>query len=95
MEGGSERAYWVRADRAAKQKLQMIREFVDYLEGVKREVVLASARLSSDETSQIIGPSAEVAVAGIVHAINYLAVCRTSIQENDLVLTTRALASNT
>lgn len=86
-----ERSYWEGNDRKAKQALRDIREFVDYLEAVKRELCLASARISSDEAIEYIGPSAKVALTGLVHAINYLATCRTMIQEKDLVLTTRAL----
>jgi hypothetical protein len=87
-----ERSQWETADSNARKALRAIREFIDYLENMKRELCLESARLSSDETIKFIGPGTEVAVTGIVHAINYLAVCRTRIQETDLVLTTRFLA---
>ena len=93
MEANFERAYWEQADCATKKKLRGIKEFVDYLENVKKEICLASARLSTDESLGVIGPGAEVAVAGIVHAIDYLCVCRGGIQDKDLVLTTRALAA--
>ena len=92
MEGDIERDYWEAADDEAKQVLHEIREFIDYLENVKKEVALASARMSSDEAVKYISQSAEVAVVGLAHAINYLSVCRAQIQEKDLVLTTRSLA---
>lgn len=90
MEAEFEKAYWDEQDKNARQILTEIRHFIDYLEVVKREVVIASARLSSDEAVRYIGPSAEVAVAGLVHAIDYLLVCRSHIQETDLVATTRS-----
>ncbi len=85
-----ERAYWEAADNEAKQALHDVRAFIEYLESVKKGVVLASTRLSSDEAIKYIGPSAEVALTGILHAIDYLSVCRAQIQEKDLVLTTRS-----
>ena len=91
MEVDVERSYWEDLDVKAKRALQDIREFVDCLETMKRELCLASARISSDETIEYIGPSAEIGVIGLVHAIDYLAACRTLIQEKDLVVTMRAL----
>jgi hypothetical protein len=90
LEADTERAYWKAADVEARQALHDIKEFVDYLENLKREVALASTRLSSDQAVKYIGPSAEVAIAGILHAIDYLSVCRAQVQETDLVLTTRS-----
>lgn len=72
--------------------MRTIRRFVDYLEKTKRELCLESTRLSNSETDEFIGPSSEIALAGIIHALNFLAVCRNKLQETDLVLTTRALA---
>jgi hypothetical protein len=85
-----ERAYWDAADNVARQVLHDIKTFIDYLESVKKEVALASTRLSSDEALKYIGPSAEVALTGIIHAVDYLSVCRSQIQETDLVATTRS-----
>ena len=93
MEADFEQAYWKAADENVKHALHEIKEFIDFLENAKRELVLASARLSSDEAMGFIGPGAEVAVTGIVHAINYLEVCRSRIKDTDLVTTTRSLAS--
>ena len=93
MEADFEQSYWIAADKNVKQALREIKEFIDYLENAKRELVLASARLSSDGATRFIGPSAEVAVTGIIHAINYLEVCRSRIKDTDLVTTTRSLAS--
>jgi hypothetical protein len=90
LEADTERAYWQTADNEARQALHDIKEFVDYLENLKREVALASTRLSSDQAIKYIGPSAEVAIMGILHAIDYLSVCRAQVQETDLVLTTRS-----
>ena len=92
MEADFERAHWQRADSSTKEALRSIKEFIDYLENTKREILLASARLSTEEAVHYVGPSAEVALTGIVHAIDYLTVCRNTIQDNDLVVTTRALA---
>lgn len=92
MEADFERAHWEKADGNTKQALLAIKEFIDYLENAKKELVLASTRLSTEESIHYIGPSAEVALTGIVHAIDYLTVCRNTIQDNDLVVTTRALA---
>ena len=91
MEAGFERAYWKSLDEKARNVLDDIRRFIHYLENVKRELCLASARLSSDEAVEYIGPATEVALAGIGHALDYLAACRCRVQENDLMLTTRAL----
>jgi hypothetical protein len=92
LEADFERAHWEKADSSTKQSLRSIKEFIDYLEITKRELVLASTRLSTEEAVHYIGPGAEVALTGITHAIDYLAVCRNMIQDNDLVVTTRALA---
>ncbi len=92
MQVETERSQWETADSNARKALRAIREFIDYLETMKRELCLESTRLSNDETVKFIGPGTEVAVTGIVHALNYLAVCRSRIQEMDLVLTTRFLA---
>ena len=92
MEADFERAHWQKADSSTKEALRSIKEFIDYLENTKKEIVLASARLSTEEAVRYVGPSAEVALTGIVHAIDYLTVCRNTIQDNDLVVTTRALA---
>ena len=91
MEADIDRAQWETIDKNAKQALRDIREFIEYLENMKKELVLATTRLSSDESIKYTGPATEVAMAGIVHAVNYLAVCRARIQETDLVLTTRFL----
>lgn len=90
MEAEIERAFWEAEDNNTRQALRDIKEFVDYLENLKREVAFASTRLSSDQAIKYIGPSAEVAIAGILHAIDYLSVCRAQVQETDLVLTTRS-----
>jgi hypothetical protein len=90
LEANLERDYWKTADGEARQALHEIKEFTRYLENLKREVALASTRLSSDQAIKYIGPSAEVAIAGILHAIDYLSVCRAQVQEKDLVLTTRS-----
>jgi hypothetical protein len=92
MQADIEWSQWKTADSNARKALRAIREFIDYLENMKRELCLESTRLSSDETIKFIGPGTEVAVTGIVHALDYLAVCRSRIQETDLVLTTRFLA---
>lgn len=86
-----ERVRWEKMDNNAKRALRAIRELIDYLDGVKKELCLESTRLSSEETLEYVGPAAKVAVAGLVHAINFLAVCRTGIQETDLVLAKRSL----
>ncbi len=92
MEVDIDRAYWEGADSKVREFLRTIREFIDHLEKVKRELCLESTRLSSEETIKFIGPATEVALTGIEHAANYLAVCRARIQERDLVITTRYLA---
>jgi hypothetical protein len=92
MEADLERIHWQKADSSTREALRSIKEFIDYLESTKKEIVLASTRLSTEEAVHYIGPSAEVALTGIVHAIDYLTVCRNTIQDNDLVVTTRALA---
>jgi len=92
MEADFERSHWEAVDSDTKQALHAIKEFIDYLENAKKELVLASTRLSTEEAVHYIGPSAEVALTGIAHAIDYLSVCRNTIQDNDLVVTTRALA---
>lgn len=92
MEIVDERSQWTEADASVREALRTISRFVDYLEKTKRELCLESTRLSNDDTAEFIGPSAEIALAGIVHALNYLIVCRNKLQETDLVLTTRALA---
>lgn len=92
MEADIERSIWEKADGDVRNALRAIREFIDYLENMKRELCLQSARISSDETVKFIGPGTEVALTGIVHAMDYLAVCRSHIQVKDLVLTTRFLA---
>ena len=92
METDFERAHWEKADSNTKEVLRSIREFIDYLENTKKEIVLASTRLSTEEAVHYVGPSADVALTGIIHAIDYLTVCRNTIQDNDLVVTTRALA---
>jgi hypothetical protein len=92
LEADFERAHWEKADSSTKQALRSIKEFIDYLENTKKELVLVSTRLSVEEAVHYIGPSAEVALTGIAHAIDYLVVCRSTIQDNDLVVTTRALA---
>ena len=92
MEADFERAHWQKADSSTKEALRSIKEFIDYLENTKKEIVLASARFSTEEAVHYVGPSAEVALTGVAHAIDYLTVCRNTIQDNDLVVTTRALA---
>ena len=92
MEADFERAHWQKADSTTKEALRSIKEFIDYLENTKKEIVLASARLSTEEAVHYVSPSAEVALTGLSHAIDYLTVCRNTIQDNDLVVTTRALA---
>ncbi len=92
MEVDFERPYWESVDGKVREALQTIRAFIDYLDRMKKELCLESARLSSEEAIKFIGPATEVALTGIEHAVNYLALCRTQIQERDLVLTTRFLA---
>ena len=89
MEADFETSYYERMDENARLSLRAIRDYIDILEKMKREIVLEATRLSNEETIKHIGPSAEVALTGIDHAINYLAVSRTRIQETDLVQTTR------
>lgn len=91
MEIADERSHWAEADANVREALRTIGRFVDYLEKTKRELCLESTRLSSTHTDEFIGPSSEIALAGIVHALNFLIVCRNKLQETDLVLTTRAL----
>lgn len=92
MEIVRERSQLTDADASIRETLRTIRRFVDYLEKTKRELCLESTRLLSSDTDEFIGPSSEIALAGIVHALNFLVVCRNKLQETDLVITTRALA---
>lgn len=95
MEADIERVQWETVDKNAKQALRDIRELIDYLENMKKELCLATTKLSSDESIKYTGPATEVAITGIVHAVNYLALCRARIQETDLVLTNRPLTTKT
>ena len=86
-----ERVYWEEVDENSKQELLTIRGFIDYLENIKRELCLKSATLSTGAIG-FLGPATEVAVAGLVHAINYLSICRARIKETDVALAKRYLA---
>lgn len=86
-----ERVYWEGVDSSSKLALRAIRDLIDYLEVAKRELCLESTRLSSGEAVLFVGPATEVAVAGLVHAINYLSFCRTQINDADVALAKKFL----
>lgn len=88
-----ERVYWEELDHNSELTIQAIRELISYLEGVKRELCLRSTKLLSDDTVGLLGPATEVAVAGLVHAIDYLSICRARINETDVALAKRFLAN--
>lgn len=87
-----ERAYWEGVDGRSKLALSAIRDLIDYLEAAKKELCIKSTKLSSGDVVQFVGPATEVAVAGLVHAINFLAFCRTRIKDADVALAKRFLA---
>ena len=86
-----ERAYWEGVDNISKLALHAIRDLIDYLEGVKRELCLESTKLSTDDSVEFLGPATEVALVGLVHAIDYLSICRTRINNADVALAKRFL----
>ena len=86
-----ERAYWQGVDQNSRLAIRAIREFIDYLEGMKRELCLQSTKLLIEDAIEFLGPATEVAVAGLVHAIDYLSVCRAKISETDVALAKRFL----
>ena len=88
-----EQAYWHGVDQNSRLAIRAIREFIDYLEGVKKELCLQSTKLLIEDAVEFLGPATEVAVAGLAHAIDYLSVCRRSISETDVVLAKRFLTN--
>lgn len=91
MEVDFERAYWEGVDNSSKLALRAIRNLIDYLEVAKRELCLESAKLSNGDALKFVGPATEVAVAGLVHAIKFLSICRTSLKEANVTLAKRQL----
>ena len=91
MEVDFERAYWNEVDSSSKLTLRAIRDLIDYLEVTKKELCLESMKLSSEDAVKFVGPATEVAVAGLVHAINYLSICRTQINETDVAIAKKVL----
>lgn len=86
-----ERIYWQGVDKNSKQAIRAIRELIDYLEGAKRELCLESTKLLSEDVVEFLGPATEVAVAGLSHAIDYLSICRTRVNNTDVALAKRFL----
>lgn len=86
-----ERLYWQGVDKSSKQAIRSIRELIDYLEGVKRELCLESTKRLSEDVVEFLGPATEVAVAGLSHAIDYLSICRARINNTDAALAKRFL----
>lgn len=86
-----EHAYWDEIDKKSKLALHEIRDLIDYLENMKRELCLRSSELSNDETVELLGPATEIAVAGLLHSIDYLSICRTRINETDVTAAKRVL----